>query len=487
MNGFKVIFITMVCLLAGVTRLLADQELWAWGNNNFGQLGDSTKMGRWVPVRVHKFAPGDVITMDGGPRHSLAIRASDSTVWAWGHNDYGQLGNGTTTESLEPCSTHLPEGFIEVVGAGVNAPCYSLALRADGTVWAWGYNGEGQFGNNTKNNSSLPCSTWIDNVVAIAGGISHALAIKSDSTVWAWGRNEYGALGDSSVWGDSTWFESLKPVQVHNLTNAIEIAAGSEYSAALKDDGTVWSWGDNAYGTLGIDTMGAGTRVRFPCSTHIFDVIAIDVFFLHTISAKSDGTVWSWGCGIFGQMGNNSDTTCDKPVQAHILTNATAVTAGHGHSLAIEDSIAWAWGLNNGGQLGNNSTVTQKEPVQVHNLINVTAIGAGREHSFAIGDTFPAAIAIGGKKITDPISLAVAPTVGRNSFCIKYSIPKSGFVRLKLYDITGSVKNVLFEKDLRCGSYSSTLDLSDVSSGIYFLRLEVGNKYAVKKFEVVKI
>ena len=159
----------------------------------------------------------------GGPYHSLTLK-NDGTVWAWGRNDFGELGNGTTTSRYTPVQV---KGLTNVVAIAAGYD-HSLALRSDGTVWAWGLNGNGQLGDGTTTNRTTPVQVkGLTNVVAIAAGVYHSLAIRSDGTVWTWGYNTYGQLGDGTTTNKTT------PVQVKGLTNVVAIAAGVYHSLAL--------------------------------------------------------------------------------------------------------------------------------------------------------------------------------------------------------------------------------------------------------------
>jgi alpha-tubulin suppressor-like RCC1 family protein len=225
---------------AGYVHSLAikrsDGTVLAWGGNRGGQIGVGTNVDTFVPVKVPGLA--GVISVAGGGLHSLAAK-SDGTVWAWGTNDRGQLGNGTTTDASTPIQV---TGLTDVIS--VAAAIHSLAIMSDGSVWAWGDNAWGELGNGTRTNSLIPVQvTGLSGVKAIAGGIGgvdggHTLALKSDGTVWAWGLNDAGQLGNgtSSI--------SSVPVQVLYLTNVSAIAAGNRFSLALKSDGTVWAWGN---------------------------------------------------------------------------------------------------------------------------------------------------------------------------------------------------------------------------------------------------
>ncbi|MFN3532324.1 MAG: carboxypeptidase regulatory-like domain-containing protein [Candidatus Brocadia sp.] len=189
--------------------LKPDGTVWAWGQNDFGQLGNGTTSDSTIPVQVlsvpgktDNFSGATAIT--GGWSYSVALK-SDSTVWAWGRNDFGQLGNGTTSDSTVPVQVSNLSGVLAIAGGGF----HSLGLKSDGTVWAWGDNSYGQLGNGTTSNSTVPVQVKnLSGIVVIAGGGFHSLGLKSDGTVWAWGRNDFGQLGDG------TTKDSTIPVQV---------------------------------------------------------------------------------------------------------------------------------------------------------------------------------------------------------------------------------------------------------------------------------
>jgi alpha-tubulin suppressor-like RCC1 family protein len=183
-----------------------------------------------------------------GHYSSIALEA-DGTVWTWGLNNFGQLGNGTTTTSTVPVRVRGLTDVIRIAGARD----HSLAVKADGTVWAWGDNQFGNLGNGTTENSAVPIRVkGLTNVKFIAGGRDHSLAIERDGTVWAWGWNRYGQLGDG------TKTDRLAPVRVGGLpAAAVQVAAGANHSVARLANGTVWAWGQNSFGQVG-DGTGAG-------------------------------------------------------------------------------------------------------------------------------------------------------------------------------------------------------------------------------------
>ncbi len=177
--------------------LKSDGTVWAWGNNGSGRLGDGTTTDRHTPVQVNGLS--GVTAIAGGWHYTIAMK-SDGTVWAWGYNDYGQLGDGTTTERHTPVQVSGLSGVVAIAGAQL----HSLALKSDGTVWAWGENSAGQLGDGTTTSRYTPVQvSGLSGVVAIAGGTSYSLALKSDGTVWAWGYNGNGQLGNGTTRRDS--------------------------------------------------------------------------------------------------------------------------------------------------------------------------------------------------------------------------------------------------------------------------------------------
>ncbi|MCD6309846.1 MAG: RCC1 repeat- and reductase domain-containing protein [Candidatus Eremiobacteraeota bacterium] len=346
--------------------LCDDGTVQAWGRNNTGQLGNGANISPDNPVQVLNLR--DVIAVSGGGLYSLALRG-DGTVWAWGANNTGQLGNGTHDDSNVPVRVSNLNDVIAVSAGGSYAfatESHSLALRKDGTIWAWGWNGDGQLGDGTKISRNIPVRVLnLDNVIAISAGGSHSLALREDGTVWAWGANVQGQLGNG------TYINSDTPVQVSNLDDVIAISAGIWHSLALREDGTVWAWGWNGDEQLG---DGEGGDAKFDDKKNIpvpvlnlNDVIGIATGKSHSLALCKDGTIWAWGWNGRGQLGNGTnEESSNIPGRVLNLDNVIAISGGIGHSLALcNDGTVWAWGANNFGEIGDGTLVDKNIPTRI--------------------------------------------------------------------------------------------------------------------------
>ncbi len=352
--------------------LKSSGTVWTWGYNLYGQLGDGTITNRCAPVEAINLR--GIIAIAGGGGHTLALK-KDGTLWAWGQNWWGQLGVGDTDNHLTPVQVN---NLTDIIDFSIGSQ-HTIALKNDGTVWTWGLNLHGELGVGTKTESSTPVQVQnLTNIIAIAVGSNHTVALKDDGTVWTWGYNMYGELGDG------TQTESSTPVQVQNLTGITAIAAGGEYTIALKNDGTVWAWGRNCYGQLG---DGSTIDRLMPIQvTNLSDISDILAGGSHVLVRKDDGSVWGWGWNSHGQLGDGTTTNRLIPVPLQDMTDFTAFAAGNVHTAALkEDGSVWAWGYNNSGQLGNcainDNCLT---PLQLGSFNNVTAIACGSSCSFAI-------------------------------------------------------------------------------------------------------
>jgi len=335
----------------------------AWGYNGYGQLGNITAdLYSDIPIPVDVTLLTGVTAISAGGYRTVAIK-NDGSVWAWGYNLYGELGDGTTTNRNTPVQVGVTGNFLTGITAISVGGSHTVALKNDGTFWDWGKNDYGQLGDGTNTNKNIP--TKVDGLTGIAkisAGGSHTVALKNDHTVLAWGLNSSGQLGDGST------TDSNIPVTVGGsspLTDVMTISAGEFYTVAIKNDGTVWAWGSNGYGQLGDGTtIDKDTPVPVSSLTGIFTAIAAG--YLHTVALKNDGTVWAWGRNDYGQLGNGTTTDSDIPVKVNSLTGITAISAGESHTVALKnDGTLWAWGRNNYGQLGDGTTSSSDIPVNV--------------------------------------------------------------------------------------------------------------------------
>jgi alpha-tubulin suppressor-like RCC1 family protein len=354
--------------------------LYAWGLNNNGQLGDGTTIGKSSPVTV--LGTGAVwvqVTARSNASYTIAGIKSDGTLWTWGQNaTYGGLGDGTTINRSSPVTTAGGGTTWKQVVTFIYG---TAAIKTDGTLWTCGYNLNGQIGDGTAINRSSPVTTagggttWSQ----ISGSNSLA-AIKTDGTLWTWGLNVYGNLGDGTSNNRSSPF-----TVAGGGTTWSQVSVGYNSSAAIKTDGTLWTWGQNDFGSLGdgttsnraspATTAGGGTNWRQISGGQTPAAI------------KTDGTLWTWGYNVWGQIGDGTLTNRSSPVTTiGGGTNWRQVDTSYTFSAAVKtNGTFWVWGLNNSGQLGDGTTISRLSPV-------TTVAGGTNWKSVAAGYSGPLAI-----------------------------------------------------------------------------------------------
>jgi alpha-tubulin suppressor-like RCC1 family protein len=298
-------------------------------------------------------------------------------LFAWGYNNVGQLGLGNTTSRSSPNQVGSLTDWLNI---STNYQ-FTLATKTDGTLWAWGGNTSGQLGLGNTTNYSSPkqigaLTGWL---IVAASKYQSSYAIKTDGTLWSWGRNLSGQLG----LGNTTNYSS--PKQVGSLTNWSSISAAYGAVGAVKTDGTLWMWGQNSTGQLGTgNTTQLSSPVQVGALTNWYSV---SIFWQSTIAIKTDGTIWSWGQNVsYGALGLGNTTNYSSPKQIGSLTNWSKASAGQYFGVAIKtDGTLWGWGKNTGGELGLGNTTNYSSPKQIGSLTNwLTVVAGGYGNCLAI-------------------------------------------------------------------------------------------------------
>ena len=365
-------------------------RLFAWGGNTFGELylagvtgGEPAR--RSSPVQIPGLTWKDLANMAGKTTYQSMASKTDGTLWLWGRNQYGSIGNSTPAASYQSSPIQIPgtnwTGTYDTMSCGYST---TRAIKTNGEMWSWGYNGSGNSGVNNRTHYSspvqVPGTTW-----AVTAGTSYAeYAIRTDGTLWSWGYNVQGALGLNQP--HPTKISS--PTQVPGTTWS-KISCGERNAFALKTDGTFWVWGRNETGWLGLNEgANPGPSKSSPCQipgTTWTSNYAVTL--QGALAIKTDGTLWSWGKNNWGSLGHNNQTDYSSPVQIGSETTWSSVKVGGAYKVrAIKtDGTLWSWGYNNQGQLGDNSTVHRSSPVQVGSDTTWSKIGGtGAKTSYAI-------------------------------------------------------------------------------------------------------
>lgn len=342
----------------------------AWGGNVFGELGDGTTTAHTSPAPV----PGldDVVDVHTGREHAVALR-SDGTVVTWGSNQMGQLGAGTTGGSRSTAAAVPGLGEVTMVSTG---HYHALALRSDGSVWTWGYNHAGQLGDGTTTTRNRPVRVSGTRTYRyVAAGRDMSYAVATDGTVWAWGLNSEGQLGDATTTSRSV------PVRVGSLTDVVQVAGGRDHGLAVRTDGSVWGWGWNAYGQVGDGTLVDRTSpVQVATGA---SMVAAGAH--HSYALRTGGTVAAWGRNYRNELGDGTTTQRTRPVTVLGVSDAISIGSGRDHGLAaIADGSVRAWGHNSSGQLGDGTTTSRSSAITAPGVGGVTRVTGGAELSVAL-------------------------------------------------------------------------------------------------------
>ncbi len=330
--------------------LKTDGTLWTWGLNSYGQLGNGSSASCRTPVIVGRNTNWAKVAVGGA--HTLALE-NDGSLWAWGANGTGQLGNGGNQHAYAPVKI-MPGSRWKEIAAGKS---HSLGIQVDGSLWAWGRNAEGQLGDGTRASCNVPMTVGNErDWRCAAAGEAHSIAVKENGSLWAWGSNELGQAGDG---GRS---DSLSPRRVGTEDIWIAVAAGRWHTLAIRDDGSLWAWGANIWGQLG-----DGTKVYKVSPVRVgkdgnWKMVSAGEY--HSLGLKTDGTLWSWGWNAFGQLGIGMTHDRRYPSCIGFDTNWSFISAGDHHSMAVkQNGTLWGWGYNGYGQVGDNTAEDRDAPV----------------------------------------------------------------------------------------------------------------------------
>jgi len=322
--------------------ILEDSSLWAWGDNNYGQLGDGTFTDRYSPVKIMD----DVVSVSAGFRHTMAIK-SDGSLWAWGDNSYGQLGDGTYTEQNSPVKIM---DDVVYVSAGYR---HTMAIISSGTLLGWGSNESHQLRNSIFTGRNSNPEEIMDSVDAVTSGDSNTMVIKADGSLWGWGTyvlNYHGSY-------------SNRPVKI--MDDVIYVYSSNEYMFVIKTDNCLWAW---ELGDTGVPEEGAGPPRYDPATIKpvmiLENVIKASVSPTNAWAIKSDNSLWSWGFNEYNEL--LQGTYENRLIPLKIMDDVIAVAAGNGYTMILKpDNSLWGWGTNDRGQLGDGTTDHRDHPVQI--------------------------------------------------------------------------------------------------------------------------
>ena len=341
------------------------KQLFLWGRNDNGNIGDDTVISRSSPIQTisggtnWKYIEASEAGASGTPSTSAGIK-SDGSLWMWGSSAFGIIGENTLIDRSSPVQTM--SGGTNWKQVSLTSNGVAAAIKTDGSLWTWGRNAFGQLGIDNIANRSSPVQT-VSNVTTwkqVSVGGFHTAAIKTDGTLWLWGSSNCGALGDNTIITKSS------PIQtISGGTNWQSVSANVFNTIATKTDGTLWSWGFNCIGMLGLgDIIARSTPTQMESNGTMWRSASLGPF--HAAGIKTDGSLWVWGSCIDGKLGTTSNISHSSPVQTISGgTNWRLVRAAHFNTKAIKtDGTLWSWGSNFNGLVGDGFRLSKSSPVQ---------------------------------------------------------------------------------------------------------------------------
>jgi len=427
----------------------SDGTLWVWGWGNWGQLNNTTNFDEYNPILFD--SNNDWQAIKCGQANTFAIK-NNGTLWACGYNVYGQLGIGSSSQNSD---------FLIQVGSAsnwkdvVSSGSQTIAMKTDNSLWGWGQNDFYQVGNGSCCNNVLNpvlISSNNDWKMIAVSNVSSSFALKNNGTLWVWGQNIAGLLGDNLL--------SVRtvPTQHNPDTDWNFISVGTAHILALKNNNTLWAWGDGGSGETGDNYPPNYNRFVPTQIGTSSNWKTVSAGFRISYGIKTDGTLWGWGLNDVGQLGDGTTTNQLQPIQIGNDSNWESVSAGYQHVVALKTNGAvFTWGKNDFGQLGNGTTVANTTPT----LLPIDGCVLSNE-------TFTPA---------QPV-LTVCPNPAQNELQIAYkgvSVVNS----IVIYDLSGRV--VYTTSPMASSTFSAVLNVSELQSGSYVVVLKNGEKKVVSK------
>jgi alpha-tubulin suppressor-like RCC1 family protein len=330
---------------------------------------------------------GDWSVIEAGAYHTIVIK-NNGTIWSCGSNDSGELGMGDLNIRNTFSQIGTNSDWVSIAAGGDRLGSHTIARKTNGTIWAWGYNEFGQLGIEITDNRDTPTpvgtsSDWS----VIKTGCLHTTALKMNGNLRAWGQNDSGQLG----LGDNEY--RTTPSRVGTQSDWSAIAAGGYHTIARKTNNTIWVWGQNTYGQLGLGDSDTGTDRNTPAQLGSnSDWLAVSGANLstiaaganHTLAIKTNATLWAWGCNNYGQLGLGDTMDRNTPTQIGLDSDWYIILTGNIHTLARKtNGTLWAWGYNGSGQLGDGTLVDKTTPCQIGSASDWLAIAGGDSHTIA--------------------------------------------------------------------------------------------------------
>ncbi len=482
-------WVTVVAAGFSSYALQGDGSLWVWGDNSLGQLGDGSLTSRAEPFKLP--APQDpqgnpsngfFTAIAASGEHTLALQA-DGSLWATGFNLFGQLGNGSLLDRTGLVKIGSDSGWVSIAAGET----HSAAIRSDGSLWTWGANDQGQLGNGSAlpgANVTTPAQiagTGSDNHwVGLSAGMLHTLALKRDGTLWTWGLNSNGQLGNGNTAIRNVPTRITAPAAV--ASDIVAIAAGELHSLALKANGQLYAWGDNALGQFGNGAT-PSSLLAVAAQSNSYSWISTEPGRLFTAAIRSNGTLWSWGSNASGQLGIGSLLDSSVPTQVASSSVWRSVTGGTNHAVALAaDGTLWAWGSDATGQLGNGTataTATVPQNILISALVDPQlsdndwmAVSAGTGHTVALkadgslwswGDNTSGQLGM-----FDPFTISTTNTPGRVS--VSSGVP-AGFNNGWVTAAAGGTHTLALQADGTLWSWGSNFSGEagiNTASGTFF-------------------